>query len=416
MGNTSETLPGAGSGNESDEALLTGPESPTEPKAKPTEQGDPPPESPPPEAPEEEEEGETEAGEEEEPEPKAAKPDGEGEEEVEESLAEGEVPDDIKAVFQQEGVGAKIRDMFYRDRAYREVFATVNEAREVKELLPDGVKSAKELLEVAERIEPFEEAFEMAMEGPEGATEFWKAVYNQDPTAYQNLHNMAAENILHHFNDQAQKAQDENLIAAVDVLWRRLNGKEYTGRAAPQGDLRESNLKEREQALESRELNGFKQAALAQTDNRVRKLITTHVDKVLKDSSVPKGAKQRIIDDIDQEIRGLVADNRTLKVQLNRAFRNGNRGERHLESIVSIVVNRARSLLGDASRGVIKEWTGSYLSQTNKQRERQRISRADVGTGGPPGQPSGALPTPAKVDYSKMSDEELLTASEIATK
>lgn len=414
MGNTSETLPGAGSGMESDEALLTGTESPTEPEAKPTEQGDPPPESTPPESPEEK--GETEAGEEEEPEPKAAKPDGEGEEEVEESLAEGEVPDDIKAVFQQEGVGAKIRDMFYRDRAYREVFATVNEAREVKELLPDGVQSAKELLEVAERIEPFEEAFEMAMEGTEGATEFWKAVYNQDPTAYQNLHNKAAENILHHFNDQAQKAQDENLIAAVDVLWRRLNGKEYTGRAAPQGDLRENNLQEREQALESRELNGFKQAALAQTDNRVRKLITTHVDKVLKDSSVPKGAKQRIIDDIDQEIRGLVADNRTLKVQLNRAFRNGNRGERHLESIVSIVVNRAKGLLPDASRGVIKEWTGSYLSQTKQQRERQRVSRADVGTGGPPGQPSGALPSPAKVDYSKMSDEELLTASEIATK
>lgn len=413
MGSPSGTAPSAGAA-ESDEALLAGTESPTEPEAKPTEQGDPPPESTPPESPEEE--GETEAGEEEEPEPKAAKPDGEGEEEVEESLAEGEVPDDIKAVFQQEGVGAKIRDMFYRDRAYREVFATVNEAREVKELLPDGVKSAKELLEVAERIEPFEEAFEMAMDGPEGATEFWKAVYNQDPTAYQNLHNMAAENILHHFNDQAQKAQDENLIAAVDVLWRRLNGKEYTGRAAPQGDLRESNLKEREQALADRELNGFKQAALAQTDTRVRKLISTHVDTVLKNSNVPKGAKARIIDDIDQEIRGLVADNRTLKVQLNRAFRNGNRDDRHLESIVSIVVNRAKGLLPDASRGVIKEWTGSYLSRSKQQTERQRISRADVGPGGPPGQPSGALPKAEKVDYSKMSDEELLTASEIATK
>lgn len=414
MGTPSGPAPSAGA--ESDEALLAGPDTPAEPEKPPTEQGDPPPESPPPEAPKEPEEGETEAGEEDAETDKAAKPDGEAEEEVEESLAEGEVPDDIKAVFQQEGVGAKIRDMFYRDRAYREVFATVNEAREVKELLPDGVKSAKELLEVAERIEPFEEAFEMAMEGPEGATEFWKAVYNQDPTAYQNLHNMAAENILHHFNDQAQKAQDENLIAAVDVLWRRLNGKEYTGRAAPQGDLRESNLKEREQALADRELNGFKQAALAQTDSRVRKLITTHVDKVLKDSPVPKGAKARIIEDIDQEIRGLVADNRTLKVQLNRAFRNGNRGDRHLESIVTIVVNRAKSLLGDASRGVIKEWTGSYLSQSKQQRERQRISRADVGTGGPPGQPSGALPKPEKVDYSKMTDEELLTASEISTK
>jgi len=413
MGQPSGTIPGAGI--ESDEALLAGTESPTEPEAQPTEQGEKPPESPEPQVPDE---GETGAGEEEEPEPKAAKPDGEGEEEAEgkEPFADGEVPEDIKALFKEEKVGPKIRDLYFRDQAFREVFPTVAEAREVKELLPNGIESAREMLDIASRIEPFEEAFEKATEGPEGATEFWQAVYGQDQQAYHNLHTQAAENVLHHFHDQAEKSQDKNLVAAVDVLWRRLNGQQYNGREAPQGDLRESNLKEREQALASKELNGFKQAALETTDSQVRGIIKTHVDKVLKDSAVPKGAKQRIIDDIDQEIRIKVSENPTLKVQLNRAFRNGNRGQRHLESIVGIVVNRAKNLLGETSRSVIKEWTGSYLAQSKQQRERQRISRSDVGTGGPPGQPSGALPTADKVDYSKMSDVELLTAPEIPTK
>ncbi len=412
MGQPSGTIPSAGI--ESDEALLAGPDTPAEPEAEPTEQGEPP-VTPEPQVPDE---GETGAGEEEAEPDLAAKPDGEAEEEAEgeETFAEGEVPEDIKVLFKEEGVGPKVRDLYFRDQAFREVFPTVAEAREVKELLPNGVESAREMLEVASRIEPFEEAFFKAVESGEGATEFWQAVYNEDQQAYHNLHTRAAENVLHHFHDQAGKSNDKNLVAAVDVLWRRLNGEQYTGRGAPQGDLRENNLAEREQALASKELNGFKQAALASTDSQVRKIITTHVDTVLKDRPIPKGAKARIIDDIDQEIRIKVSENPTLKVQLNRAFRNGDRGQKHLESIVSIVVSRAKNLLGETSRGVIKEWTGSYLAQTKQQRERQNISHADVGTGGPPGQPSGALPTADKVDYSKVSDEELLTGTEIPTK
>lgn len=412
MGQPSGTVPSAGI--ESDEALLAGPDTPAEPEAEPTEQGEPP-VTPEPQVPDE---GETGAGEEEAEPDLAAKPDGEAEEEAEgeETFAEGEVPEDIKVLFKEEGVGPKVRDLYFRDQAFREVFPTVAEAREVKELLPNGVESAREMLEVASRIEPFEEAFFKAVESGEGATEFWQAVYNEDQQAYHNLHTRAAENVLHHFHDQAGKSNDKNLVAAVDVLWRRLNGEQYTGRGAPQGDLRENNLAEREQALASKELNGFKQAALASTDSQVRKIITTHVDTVLKDRPIPKGAKARIIDDIDQEIRIKVSENPTLKVQLNRAFRNGDRGQKHLESIVSIVVSRAKNLLGETSRGVIKEWTGSYLAQTKQQQERQLTSRADVGTGGPPGQPSGALPTADKVDYSKVSDEELLTGASIPTK
>ncbi len=413
MGQPSGTVPSAGI--ESDEALLAGPDTPAEPEAEPTEQGEPP-VTPEPQVPDE---GETGAGEEEAEPDLAAKPDGEAEEEAEgeEPFAEGEVPEDIKVLFKEEGVGPKVRDLYFRDQAFREVFPTVAEAREVKELLPNGVESAKEMLEVASRIEPVEEAFFKAVESGEGATEFWQAVYNEDQQAYHNLHTRAAENVLHHFHDQAGKSNDKNLVAAVDVLWRRLNGEQYNGRGAPRGDtLREDNLAEREQALASKELNGFKQAALASTDNQVRKIITTHVDTVLKDRPIPKGAKARIIDDIDQEIRIKVSENPTLKVQLNRAFRNGDRGQKHLESIVSIVVNRAKNLLGETSRGVIKEWTGSYLAQSKQKQERQQISHADVGSGGPPGQPSGALPKPEKVDYSNVSDEELLTGAEIPTK
>ena len=418
MGNT-DTLPSAGS-DISDEALLAGEESPPTPEVPPAEPGaETPPETPPePKVPEEGTEG---AGEETPPdgEPKAAAPAGEaGEGPDGDTYTDRQVPEEIKNLFKMEEVGPKIRDLYFRDAAYREHFSTVAEAREVKELLPNGIESAKELMGIAERLEPFEAAFEKATKGPEGATEFWQAVYGQDPGAYNNLHGAAVENILHHFAEQAKKTNDENLGASVDVLWRRMKGGEaYEGRTeADTPSLQERNLKEREQAVEDKETQGFKTAAFAETEQQVEGAITSHVKAVLANSKVPAGAVSRIVDDIHAVIINKIQENPTLKFQLNRAFRNGDLGPEHHKSIVSLVVNRAKSLIPELSRDIIKDWTQNYLALNKDTLKRQETSRADVGPGGPPGQPSGAVPKPAQVDYSKATDEELLTGSNIPLK
>jgi hypothetical protein len=362
--------------------------------------------------------GEEGTGEEGEPDPELAAEagEGEGEDEIEEPFSEREVPEAIKELFKQEEVGPQIRDLYYRDQAFRDVFPTVQEAREVRELLPDGVASARELLEVAQRVEPFEEAFDKAVEGGEGATEFWSQVYNTDQQAYHNLHTMAAENVLHHYNDQADRAGDENLKAAVDVLWRRLTGQEYQGRTDGQVDLRKSSLDEREQRLADRELKGFKESAFTQTDTEVKQLITTHVQGVLKNSKIPERAVGRIIEDIDQEIQSKIAANPTLTIQLNRAFNKGDRGPEHIKSVVSIVVNRAKGMLPEVARGVLKDWSKVLLTQNKILQQRQEISRVDAGTGGPPAQRSSSTPKPSEVDYSKLTDRELLESPEIPLK
>lgn len=418
MGNT-DTLPSAGS-DISDEALLGGEESPPTPEAPPAEPAsDPPADTPPePKVPLEGEEG---AGEEEPPdgEPKAAKPDGEdGEAPEDDTYTDRQVPEEIKNLFKMEEVGPKIRDLYFRDAAYREHFSTVAEAREVKELLPNGVDSAKELMGIAERLEPFEAAFAKSSESPEGATEFWQAIHAQDPGAYNNLHGAAVENILHHFDEQATKTGDENLKASVDVLWRRMKGGEaYEGRKpTTETSLKERNLQEREQAVDEKETQGFKTAAFAETEQQVEGAIKSHVGAVLKDSNVPKGAMARIVDDIHAVIINKIQENPTLKFQLNRAFRNGDLGPEHHKSIVSLVVNRAKSLIPELSRDIIKDWTQNYLALNKDTLKRLETSRADVGPGGPPGQPSGVMPKPAQVDYSKVSDTDLLTAPNIPLK
>jgi hypothetical protein len=416
MGDT-DTLSRAGSAL-SDEDLLRGEPPPNTPESSTAEQEIESPESPQPEVPEQEL-GEPGPGEEEAEPEKAAEAvdEGEAESDVEEPFSEREVPENIKALFKQEGVGPQIRDLYYRDLAYRDVFSTVQEAREVREILPDGVETAKELLDVVQRVEPFEEAFEKAQASGEGATEFWNQVYNTDQQAYHHLHTSAAENVLHYYADQAKKSGDENLTAAVDVLWRRINGQEYRGRAAQeQTSLRESSLDEREQALNDRELSRFKEGAFAQTDTEVTQAITAHVNTVLKDSKIPARAMGRIIEDINQEIQKRVGENPTLRIQLNRAYRTGDHGPEHQKSIVSIVVNRAKGMLPEVARSVIKDWTEVLLTQNQVLKQRQQTSHADVGTGGPPGQPNTHLPKPGQVDYGQVSDVDLLTAPEIPLK
>lgn len=418
MGNT-DTLPSAGS-DPTDEALLAGEESPPTLEAPPAEPGAvTPPETPPePKVPEEGKEG---IGEETPPdgEPKAAKPDGEeGEAPEDGTYTDRQVPEEIKNLFKMEEVGPKIRDLYFRDAAYREHFSTVAEAREVKELLPNGVESAKELMGIAERLEPFEAAFTKSGQGPEGATEFWQAIHAEDPAAYNNLHGAAVENILHHFDEQATKTGDENLKASVDVLWRRMKGGEaYEGRKpTTETSLKERNLQEREQAVEDKETQGFKTAAFAETEQQVEGNIRKHVHAVLANSNVPKGAMSRIVDDIHAVIINKIQENPTLKFQLNRAFRRGDLGPEHHKSIVSLVVNRATSLIPELSRDIIKDWTHNYLALNKDTLKRLETSRADVGPGGPPGQPSGVMPKPAQVDYSKASDTDLLTAPNIPLK
>jgi len=417
MGET-DTLSRAGS-DLSDEALLQETPSPSDSEASTAEQELQAPDTASPEQPEQVEEklpeGETGAGDEEAEPDLAAGEEGEVSG-IEEPFA-GEVPEDIKAVFAQEEVGPKIRDLYYRDAAYREVFPTVSDARAVKELLPDGVNTAKELIETVQRVEPFEEAFEKAIESGEGSAEFWKTVWNQDQTAYHNLHTVAAENVLHHYDAQADKSNDENLKAAVDVLWRRMHGAPYEGRTqTTESSLRENSLVERERALEEKELNGFKNSAFTQTETQVTHAINAHVNACLAKSDVPIGAKKRIADDIHEEIRKKISSNPTLQTQLNKAFRKGNRDEEHLKSIVSIVVSRAKSLIPETSRPIFKEWTGSYLTNHKQLQKRQETSRVDVGTGGAPQQKTGSLPAKEQIDYSKVSDADLLSGAEIPLK
>lgn len=80
------------------------------------------------------------------------------------------------------------------------------------------------------------------------------------------------------------------------------------------------------------------------------------------------------------------------------------------QQVVSLITSRARAAMPEVARRVIAEWTSSVLAS-----DRARAARVDAAaarrdvTGGslPATIPASAL-LPRKIDYSKMTDEQIL--------
>ena len=77
--------------------------------------------------------------------------------------------------------------------------------------------------------------------------------------------------------------------------------------------------------------------------------------------------------------------------------------------MAALVTGKAKALLPAVAKRVVGDWTAAVVGANQARRAKQNASasRADVGVGGAP-RPVSAQP--ARVDYRKMSDEEILNA------
>lgn len=125
---------------------------------------------------------------------------------------------------------------------------------------------------------------------------------------------------------------------------------------------------------------------------------------------IGEGARRRIGDDIFQELHATLSADRELSRQVGDILRGWHFDGATKQQIVSLISSRARAAMPEVSRRVVAEWTSSVLAS-----DRARAARVDAAaarrdiTGGrvPAAVPANAL-TPRRVDYSRMSDEQIL--------
>jgi hypothetical protein len=125
---------------------------------------------------------------------------------------------------------------------------------------------------------------------------------------------------------------------------------------------------------------------------------------------VSDGARRRIGDDVFRELHATLSTDRELGRQVGEILRGWRFDGATKQQIVSLISGRARAAMPEVARRVVAEWTSSVLAS-----DRARAARVDAAaarrdiTGGrlPEPVPASAL-RPRNIDYSRMSDEQIL--------
>ncbi|MGH9567829.1 MAG: hypothetical protein ACRD4I_17785, partial [Candidatus Angelobacter sp.] len=140
----------------------------------------------------------------------------------------------------------------------------------------------------------------------------------------------------------------------------------------------------------------------------VLQAIEAQVARVLPES-VPKGARNRVVGEIYRELDQSLQANPDFVKHVRSAVRTGNCNVAHQNAVAALVIGRAKQSLPSVAKRVLGEWTSTIVAANHDRREKQRSaeSRIDI-AGARGGKDASRARSPRDIDYSRMSDADIL--------
>lgn len=137
--------------------------------------------------------------------------------------------------------------------------------------------------------------------------------------------------------------------------------------------------------------------------------IESQVERLLP-AEISKGARNRLVGEIYRELDASLRADRQFASQAREAFRSGPLDEEHRQAVVALVNSRARQALPAVARRVLNEWTSAIVAANQERRARQRAAerRVDIAGSGRTGNDGVRPTTPKDINYSRMSDADIL--------
>jgi hypothetical protein len=391
---------------------------------------------------------------------------GKGSESAGETAADGDPAADSAAkpalaefehAFELPGVGPKLREICERETADREVFPTVAEARAVREVFPnpDAARAAATAQAELARLDSLVESRDPRAHGellaglqriaPEAfrslAITFGERLAALDPEAHQQVAAAMAAQALagqrwpEHVSLLARAVEQQDwpavkflaatLSSQMDEWTRGLRAAPSArpaGSAPPRPAQRQSPAAPSQAAPSAMAAaaNQFLQAVNNDVEHAVQQSVAAKVEELLPDA--PQGARQKIAAEIRRELDLALRQDTELLEQVRDSVRGVLRAVPNPEAsgrdgraeagpergnVARLISSRARAALPGVARRVVADWSETVLrsSQARRSRQSEAASRVEVGRGGPP----APVPTrPRGVDYTRMSDEEIL--------
>lgn len=137
--------------------------------------------------------------------------------------------------------------------------------------------------------------------------------------------------------------------------------------------------------------------------------IEQQVERLLP-AEISKGARNRLVGEIYRELDASLKGDWQFASQAREAFRSGGLDDEHRQAIVAMVNSRARQALPAVARRVLNEWTSAIVAANQDRRARQRAAerRVDIAGSGRSGNDGMRPVTPKDINYSRMSDADIL--------
>lgn len=370
-----------------------------------------------------------------------------GEVESEQPIGDVAIPEELKAAFQMEGVGPKLRDIYYTNQAYREVFPTVAAARELKQLVPD-VESAQSLVQNTEMLEKFDGMF--YSDDPTQSAEFLRSLHTEDPEAfgrimsqlpdvlsdvapetYRSLLDDGFKNVLSNLMERVLQLggdQGSNRKNAIDVvsfmLWNKPFDQAMRSQPADPREqaltAREKRIKDEESRVQDTTFKGWYARSNEVVQASIDKEMSAMIASVLKTTNVKvtDQARGRILLDAFQKVKANLDGNREFVSQVQREIRaakaaNEFTPERQ-QRLANLVIQRARPLFRKNVQAAVETWTKDVLgiSAARNADARTAAARIDAVGGAPTAGGKGGVSIDSRnIDYRRTSDDDIINSA-----
>jgi len=389
-----------------------------------------------------------------------------------ESAAARAIPKEFEQIFAAAGTGPKLREIYQREAEYRKLFPTVSEARELRrafatsEDVREAIEARRELARVDELFESGDPAAHvelmagLAQRDPAAfrslAATFGERLAEIDPHAHRVIAGEFARATLEaaRLPEQLEllaRAAEKGDAGAVKFLAGELAGRmEALRKGGVNAEPRAGKKKEasfaplrmtnsalgRSPGPARREAVGgeggaspaptgvvgvpesaagkFVEGVNADVEKSVEQAVGGRVAELLPDA--PEATRRKIAAEIYRELDAALKKDSALLQQVSANFTAASRscgtgqfGEQQRAAMAALVMSRAKAVLPGVAKRVVSEWTSAVMSASQARRAKQGAAAAlaDVGVGGAPRPVSTHA---ARVDYGKMSDEEILNA------
>lgn len=328
-------------------------------------------------------------------------------------------PEQLKQIFKK---NPELRNSWYSEKAYREVFPTVAEARAIKEIFPNAevakqAASHQQMLIDMDQMyikDPAQFAARMYKGNPEAYKAFIsstrESLYNVDPNAYrESMAKPAVRDTVENLKEIARESQDEDLAAALDILEDRLGFKAEAARAAAAGPV-DPRIADYERL--KTEAKAYGEGRTAAFSRAVDDVYFANLDHVIaaavgKPSGMSEAALTMVKAEIRQEIGKVLAARPDLKAVYETKKRFGDRSVKHAQDAAAFLLQYAQQFVPRAASARMNAWTKEILAANKAELAAKDAvpKRKDIGSGGVV---RGNPKTKGRIDYSKMSDDDIL--------